>query len=308
MIFSLSKETGLDQVHQVAVPVESTVLRGLAGGISVTYMYSIYIVMCAGAGTMLEQLTGSHGLRLVCSGGFCFFVTLVAIRGMGGAVRVFSRIMPILVTLSLIVVACALVTYGRGGLHFQPADTSNPLVNQWTVAALTFVSYNFLSGLGTLSSLGTIVRSKRDICVGVALGGIILLVVSLGIHCAMASLPRCMEAELPMLYLAGELSPLLEGLYAIVIFLGMFGASMSVFVPVPQYLLRFPKFQGRTILVPMVLSILAFVLSQAGFSDLIGTLYPIYGFVGFAYIAGILIHAWMIHRKKMTGGDHGTNQ
>ena len=308
VVFRLSQKTGLDQVHQIAVPVENQFLRGLAGLISVTYMYSIYIVMCAGAGTMLEQLTGSYGLRLVCSGLFCGAVTLVAIRGMGGAVQVFSRIMPVLVVLSLLVVACALLTYGRVGLHFQHADTPNPLVNQWAEAAVTFVSYNFLSGLGTLSSLGTMVRSRTDIYVGVILGGIVLLVVSLGIHCAMAALPVCMDAELPMLYLAGELSPILEGLYAIVIFLGMFGASISVFVPVPRYLLRFPKFEGRTVLLPVVLSVLAFVLSQAGFSDLIGTLYPIYGFVGFAYIAGILIHAWMIHRKNMTGGDHGTYQ
>ncbi|MBR5533832.1 MAG: hypothetical protein IKU62_03210 [Ruminiclostridium sp.] len=308
LVFRLSRETGKDQVHQVAVPVEHPVLRGLAGGVSVTYMYSIYIVMCAGAGTMLEQLTGSHGLRLVSGAVFCGAVTLVAIRGMGGAVRVFSKIMPVLVTLSLIVVTCALVTYGREGIRFLPADTRNPLVNQWALAAVTFVSYNFLSGLGTLSSLGNMVRSERDIYVGVILGGLVLLVVSLGIHCAMASLSVCMEAELPMLYLAGELSPLLEALYAIVIFLGMFGASMSVFVPVPQYVFRFPKFRGRTVLVPVVLSVLAFVLSQAGFSDLIGTLYPIYGFIGFAYIAGVVIHAWMIHRKKLTGGDYGTNQ
>ena len=111
-----------------------------------------------------------------------------------------------------------------------------------------------------------------------------------------------------MLYLAGELSPVLEVLYAVVIFLGMFGASMSVFVPVFWYVLRFSPFGNRNVLVPVSLSVLAFVLSQAGFSNLIGTLYPIYGFVGFAYIAGILIHAWMIHRKNLTGGEHGTNQ
>lgn len=298
LIFDLSKETGLDQVHQVAVPVDTPLLRGLAGAVSVTYMYSIYIVMCAGAGTMVEQITGSHGLRLVSSGLFCMAVTLVAICGMGGAVRVFSRIMPILVVLSLLVVAFALVTYGRGGVRLYPAETNNPLVNQWALAAVTFVSYNFLSGLGTLSSLGTMVRSKRDIFIGVALGGLILLAVSLGIHLAMSSLPVSMASELPMLYLAGELSPVLEAVYAVVIFLGMFGASMSVFVPVPQYLLRFPQFGGHTVLVPAVLSVLAFLLSQVGFSDLIGTLYPVYGFVGFAYIAGILIHAWMIHRRK----------
>ena len=308
VIFRFSQKTGMDQVHQVAVPVESTFLRGLACVVSVTYMYSIYIVMCSGAGTMLEQVTGSQGLRLGGSAVFCTAVTLVAIRGMGGAIRVFSRIMPVLVTLSLLVVTCALVTYGGEGLSFQPANTRNPLVNQWLVAALTFVSYNFLSGLGTLSSLGTMVRSKRDISMGVFLGGVALLVVSLGIHCAMTSLPVCMEAELPMLYLAGALNPAFQGLYAVVILLGMFGASMSVFVPVPQYLLRFSRFRRYPVLVPVILSTLAFVLSQVGFSNLIGTLYPIYGFVGFAYIAGILIHAWMIHRKNMTGGDHGTNQ
>lgn len=308
VVFSLSKKTGRSEVHEIAVPVENPILRGVAVVVAISYMYGIYVVMCAGAGTLLEQLTGSYTLRLVCSAAFCAVITAVAIHGMGGAIRVFSKIMPVLVVLSLVVVAAGLLTFARDGLQFQPAATKNPVVNQWLLAAVTYVSYNFLSGIGTLAPLGTMVRSPRDIREGVLLGGGILLVVSFGIHLAMAALPVSTEAELPMLYLAGALSPVLEGAYAVVIFLGMFGASMSVFVPVPQYLFRFPRFQRHPVLVPVALSAAAFFLSQAGFSDLIGTIYPLYGFVGFLYIAGILAHAWMTRQRRKTGGDHGTNQ
>lgn len=308
VIFTLSKRTGCSELHQIAVPVENPILRGLAAVVAVSYMYGIYVVMCAGAGTLLEQLTGSYVLRLVCSAVFCVAVTVVAIHGMGGAVQVFSKIMPVLVVLSFVVVAAGLLTFGREGIRFEPVATKNPVVNQWLLAAVTYVSYNFLSGIGTLAPLGTMVRSDRDIRQGILLGGGILLLVSFGIHLAMAALPISTETELPMLYLAGELSLVLEGAYAIVIFLGMFGASMSVFVPVPQYLLRFPRFQRHPVLVPVVLSVSAFFLSQAGFSDLIGTIYPLYGFIGFAYIAGILAHAWMTRQTRETGEDHGTNQ
>ena len=246
---------------------------------------------------------------------FCALITWIATRGMGGAVRVFSRIMPLLVILSLVVVAAALAMFGRNGIQFVPAATRNPVVNHWLLAAVTFVSYNLLCALGTLSSLGTMARSDRDIRVGAALGGVILLVISLGINGAMAALPASTSAELPMLYLAQQLSPVLEGVYALVILLGMFGASMSVFVPVPQYLFRFRRLEGHPVLVPVVLSVGAFFLSQVGFSDLIGTLFPVFGFLGFVFIGGILCNAWRALRKKsqaeevtVTGGGHGTNQ
>ncbi len=308
VVFSLSKRTGRSEVHEIAVPVESRLLRGIAVVVASSYMYGIYVVMCAGVGTVVEQLTGSAALRLVCGAAFCAAITAVAVRGMGGAIRVFSRLMPVLVVLSLVVVAAGLAAFSGAGLSFRPAETKNPVVNQWLLAAVTYVSYNFLSAIGTLAPLGTMVRSPRDIREGVLLGGGILLVVSFGIHLAMVSLPVSTRAELPMLYLAGALHPVLEWVYAVVIFLGMFGAAMSVFVPVPRYLCRFARFQNHPVLVPVVLSAAAFVLSQVGFSDLIGTIYPIYGFVGFLYIAGILVHAWMTRPRRKTGGDHGTNQ
>ena len=315
VIFTLSRRMGRSQVHEVAVPTDNRVLKALAGGIAVCFMYGIYVVMCAGAGTLLEQLTGSGTLRLVGGVVFCALITWIATRGMGGAVRVFSRIMPLLVILSLVVVAAALAMFGRNGIQFVPATTRNPMVNHWLLAAVTFVSYNLLCALGTLSSLGTMARSDRDIRVGAALGGVILLVISLGINGAMAALPASTSAELPMLYLAQQLSPVLEGVYALVILLGMFGASMSVFVPVPQYLFRFRRLEGHPVLVPVVLSVGAFFLSQVGFSDLIGTLFPVFGFLGFVFIGGILCNAWRALRKKsqaeevtVTGGGHGTNQ
>lgn len=298
VVFHLAKTTGLYQLHHIVVPVENEKLRGLVGVIAVTFMFGIYVVMAAGAGTLLEQLFGSSALRLVGGAIFCGVVTLVAIRGMGGAVKVFSAIIPLLVVLSLIVVGAGLFVFGQNGLHFEASSSRNPVVNHWLLAAVTFVSYNFLCSIGTLASLGTMAGSKRGIQKGTILGGLLLLLISIGIHTAMMALPSCAQAELPMLYLAGKLNRFLELAYALVIILGMFGASMSVFVPVPQYLYRFPVCKGHPILLPVVLSVTAFALSRVGFSSLIGTLFPIYGFVGFVFIAGVLCHAWKLRKKN----------
>ena len=317
LIFQLARSTGFDEVHRIAVPGHHPILQTGAGIVAISFMFGIYVVMCAGAGTLLEQITGSRGLHLLGSAVFCLMVTLIAIRGVGGAVQVSRRIIPVLLVLSLIVMTAAIVTFGRHGIAIHPSNTANPLVNHWGLACVTFISYNFLCSMGTLSALGTMVRSRRDLWFGVALGGVLLLLISMGVNLATLSLPDSLSAELPMLYLAGALHPALEVIYAIVIFLGMFTASMAVFVPVPQYLLRLPRLQGHTVLVPVLLSTAAFSLSQLGFSNLIGTMFPVFGFVGFVFIGGMLIHCMQVWKagrpshsegEKKTGGNHGKNQ
>ncbi len=297
LVFQIAKTTGFQELHRIVVPWENEKVRGLVGVIAVTFMFGIYVVMAAGAGTLLEQLFGYPALRLLGGAIFCAVVTLVAIRGMGGAVKVFGTIIPILVVLSLIVVGAGLFVFGQNGLHFEASATRNPVVNHWLFSAVTFVSYNFLCSIGTLAALGTMAGSKRGIRKGTILGGILLLLISMGIHTVMTALPSCAQAELPMLYLAGELSRVLELAYAVVILLGMFGASMSVFVPVPQYFSRFPICKRHPVLLPVVLSVAAFALSRVGFSSLIGTMFPMYGFVGFLFVAGVLCHAWKLRKK-----------
>ena len=41
VIFTLSRRTGRSQVHEVAVPTDNRVLKALAGGIAVCFMYGI---------------------------------------------------------------------------------------------------------------------------------------------------------------------------------------------------------------------------------------------------------------------------
>ena len=308
VIFQLARDTGLDEVHRIAVPGNHPILSTGAGIIAILFMFGIYVVMCAGAGTLLEQITGSRGLHLLGSAMFCFAVTLIAIRGVRGAVRVSRRVIPVLLVLSLIVMAAALITFGRHGIEIRPSAEANPLVNHWALAFVTFVSYNFLCSMGTLSALGPMIRSRKDLWFGIILGGALLLLISMGINLATASLPDSISAELPMLYLAGALHPVLEVAYAVVIFLGMFTASMAVFVPVPQYLLRLPRLERYTVLVPVLLSAAAFSLSQLGFSNLIGTMFPVFGFVGFVFIGGMLLHCVMVWRPRHTADAKGANK
>lgn len=131
VVFHIAKTSERHQLHHIVVPWENEKLRGLVGVIAVTFMFGIYVVMAAGAGTLLEQLFGCPALRLVGGAVFCGVVTVVAIRGMGGAVKVFGAIIPILVVLSLVVVGAGVFVFGRNGLQFEASATRNPVVNQW---------------------------------------------------------------------------------------------------------------------------------------------------------------------------------
>jgi len=298
VIFSVSRRTGLDQMDQLVVPWENKVLRGLVGAVAISFMFGVYVVMTAGAGTLLEQLTGSRLLHLLGSGAFCIAVSVIAARGIRGAVSVFSKLMPVLVVLSLVVMGTAILTFGRGGISFQTAAVSNPLVNHWALAAVTFVSYNFLCALGTLSWLGRMTSSYRSIVGGTLLGGTLLLVVAGGIITALSTAPESTTAELPMLYLAGKLHPCLEAVYAAVLLMAMFGASLSSFAPIPQYCRRIVPLEKHRKFVLWALSALAWGLSLLGFSKLIGTVFPVYGLIDFLFLIGLVLHFFLVFRRQ----------
>ena len=70
----------------------------------------------------------------------------------------------------------------------------------------------------------------------------------------------------------------------------MFGASLSVFVPIPLYLQNRKNCSKHSTFYTSLLSLAAALLSLFGFSNLIAVIYPIYGYLAFAAIIGLIIN------------------
>ena len=131
---------------------------------------------------------------------------------------------------------------------------------------------------------------------------VLLLAVALGVLAALAVSPESVGAQLPMLDLACRLGTA-GVVYAVLLFLGMFGTSVSSLVAVLTYAgQKSARLAGHRTALLLVLTAAAFAGSLFGFGDLIGTVYPVYGYLGMAAMLLVAEHAVHVRRA----GNHCT--
>lgn len=262
--------SGVSDIDKTISPVNNTAVLTVAEAVELAFMYCIYIVMTAGAGTLIEQMTGSFILRIVFSAAFVGAVTVASIKGIGGAVKIFSFAVPVLVAVSVAVSVCIMIKHGFTLPVSKHGSSDNPLLGNWLFSGLTYVSYNYFCAVGTIAGIGKISQSKTRSALGAVLGTVLLLAVAFSVILAIFSFPSSAEDEIPLYTLASEFGTPVKIIVAITLLIAMFGASLSVYAPIPFETEH--KLKGYVKPVPIAVtgSILCLIFSLLGFGELIG--------------------------------------
>ena len=245
--------------------------------------------MSAGVGAMLTQLFRVP--TWLGSAVFMLAVFLVALLGVSGMVNAFSAMIPILVLATVGFAVGAWCTFGTEGILQLQYTNTNPLMPNWFIATLTFVAYNILGGIGIMSPVGQYVREKKHVYVGIALSGVMLLAVAGSILTSLGTYPEAVQAELPMVALASRLNGTLGTIYGIMLLVAMFCNALASLVGMSAYVEQKSAFV-RTHKNPVLLavSVLAWAASLLGFAEIIGTVYPIFGYISIAFLVFLVIH------------------
>lgn len=288
VLIRLATKTGIFEMDRIVIPWENKILRSVFGILQAVLLFGIFVIMSAGTGALFEQVFGLPfftGALILC-----LVTALFAIKGVGAMVGVFSSFVPVLVAVTVGISAFVLSKNGMPQF-FSAEATENPLLSNWVVSALTFVSYNIFGSIGILTLLGKSVKKKSTVYSGVTLGGVMLLVIALGILLSISTFSQSEKSELPMLYVAETLSPVLGYAYAFLLFGGMLGTAVSCTVAFENFIsAKSEKVRKKRIWVVVSACVLCFFLSLVGFSDLIGFIYPVFGYLGFAALVLILVN------------------
>lgn len=288
VLIRLATKTGIYEMDRIVIPWGNKALRSVFGILQAVLLFGIFVIMSAGTGALCKQVFGLPfftGALILC-----LITALFAIKGVGAMVGVFSSFVPVLVAVTVGISAFVL---GKNGFpQIASAETvENPLLSNWIVSALTFVSYNIFGSIGILTLLGKSVKKKSNVYSGVSFGGAMLLVIALGILLSISTFSESGESELPMLYVAEKINPVLGYVYAFLLFGGMLGTSVSCTVAFENFIsAKSEKAKSKRVLVVVFSCVLCFFLSLAGFSDLIGFIYPVFGYLGFAALVLIIVN------------------
>ena len=283
LIFTLARRCGIHTMDRLIVPwKQAGILRRMIGVLQFIFLMGIVTIMAAGAGALLHTLFAlPHWLGALI---LMLLLGIAALFGVEGLMRIFDWLVP---TLTALTVLISLYALWKNGLHFpKPEPTETPLLSNFLLSAVSFVCYNLFSALGVLIPMA---HSEKRPLPGILMGCGLLLLIALAV---LLPIGDHYTAELPMLELAGTLHPALKYLYGLLLLAAMFAAGLTCLTGCLQFSKK-PK-----LALPFFL-VLCFGGSLLGFGELIGTVYPFFGYLSLLGIISMLIY--LIRSKK-----HGT--
>lgn len=299
MLVRLTQITGCEKMDYLLVPWNIPWLRKAAGLIMSALLLSSTVIMTAGVAALLHQLYAVP----VWLGGLIFaaIVMLIVLLGISGMLRAFSTLIPILVSATVLFAVIAFCKYGMHDVFHITKTNTNPMTPNWLIASVTFVSYNLLGGMAIMAPVGKFVKKQRTVYIGIALGGIILTGVAFSVLGSLAIYPAATEAELPMVALASRINPTLGICYGSLMLIAMFCNSLGALVAVTTYAeQKKPSLMKKKKLICLGLGVFIWAASLIGFGDLVGTVFPFFGYISVIYIVGVVVHFIREKKKEKT--------
>ncbi|MFW6006965.1 MAG: hypothetical protein ACOC4G_01040 [Bacillota bacterium] len=259
--------------------------------IIIFFLFGAFITMIAGSGAIFAE---QFLLNSIWGNLFMVLISLLTvILGVSGVVTAISGIVPFLITG---IIFLAVVTFFNQSFpdtgEFIGTLTVNSPLNNWFTSAMVYVSYNIVMAIAILAPLGGEVDREEILKPGSILGGLGLgMGAGLILFTLLYNLPEILEYEIPMIYVAGEISPWIRLSYSFILLAEIYTTAVGNLFGFVRRISGDNK--KRYKIVSIISCILALFFSQAGFSTLVYYLYPVIGYTGFLILAGLTLTYFM---------------
>ncbi|OCA87114.1 hypothetical protein A8F95_07530 [Bacillus wudalianchiensis] len=265
-------------------------------GLITFFLFGVAAVMIAGSGSIFEQqfgiapLYGSMVMTVLTAVTLCFNFQKV--------ISAISFMTPFLFFMIFIVFMYSVVQY-EGNLSdiLQLRKTENTAASHWLIGAILYVSYNIAAGGAILTLMGGAEKSEKTAGLGGILGGIGLGLLILFINLTMLlDFEASQQAAMPIVHIANEISPITGYFMSFVLLAMIYNTSVGM---IYAFAARIVPASGKSFTPTVIVSTLvAFLASFVGFVKLVGTLYPIVGYLGLILIIGVIV-AWFKFKKPL---------
>lgn len=293
-LLGLVRSTGEERIGFLMTRGDSRLLRAALLALQYLFLFGVVVIMIAGAA---ESLAGLTGLPTVLLGALVTLVIFVlALCGLQSLVASFSALVPV-ITVCAVVIAVVVVSGGMGpAAEFAPE--ASMLRPNWYVSAATYAAYNLFGSLTTMIPLAEHIPDGKTLRKGLFSGSAVLLLIAMSMIAAMLVCPEAGRDELPMITLAGRISPVLKTCYSVLMTLSMVVSALGcVFALLRQWQLQAPKLQKRAGVMNAILCAAAFAFSRFGFGTLIGVFYPICGYLGIPFVVMLFLNRRAAKKK-----------
>lgn len=291
----LGRLTRVSEIDKLIVRRDNRLLRGAVTLLELLFLFGVGTIMSAGVGALLEQLFGLP--VFIGSAVFVVLVAAISLAGLSGMVSAFSATVPVLSAVTLLF---GVMSVCANGVSLpESAGGSNPLMGSWFVAAISFACYNVFGSIAMIAPLGPYIKSKRTAVGGIAIGAGVLLLIAGSVLISVSTSPEVTAAELPMLALAQSKGAAWGYVYGVLLLLAMFGTALSSLVAFTGMVTAKSGAVARhKTTFTAACAVCMFLGSLFGFGDLIGVVYPIFGYCSSVFIVLMAVHYFSRVREK----------
>lgn len=257
---------------------------------SILFVFLSFTVMVAGAGAVFEE---HYGLSRYIGGiGLALAVAISVWFGLKSLVDVIGKIGPLIVVVAVALGILGIVRNPGGiaaGNALLPTLELTQASNSWFMSGLSYVGFCMLWLAAFLTALGKTARSSREAAAGGALGAIAFsvacIVVGLGL---LANVVRVGGAEIPMLVLAKDISPVLAAGISVMVIAGIYTTAVPLLWTVSSRFFadKTLRFKYLTIALAVVGTVIGLILP---FSKMVNIVYVVNGYVGILLLVLMLV-------------------
>lgn len=264
------------------------------------FLFGALTAMVAGAGAIFAEQF--HWPSLLGSALMVVLTLVTVMLGLNGVINSISFVVPVLLGA---VIGIGVWTITATDFFSNPVVGSVPLkapVPYWPVSAIVYVSYNLVMSVAILAPMGARYQRPELLRRGALFGGLGLGIGALAIFLALApNLPQAARYQIPMIFVAGGLAPLLRTVYSMVLLAEIYTTAVGNLY---GFVARVTPDDSPSIRYYIIgAALVALIASQFGFTTLVRVLYPAVGYAGLLLLLGL---TYAIIKKKTTGPQGGS--
>lgn len=249
------------------------------------FLFGVLTVMLAGAGAVTEAYDLSYQTGLV---GLGTAALLTALQGIKGIARVNTTIMPLLALATITVGTYSLCYHGMASLPPSiPPQAELAVAPHWLLGCLLYVSYNTVVGSTILVPLGAGIRSRRIRLWGSLAGsGMLILLAGFVVLALVLHYPGILSSQVPMLDISSMQHSSLYVFYALILLIAMYTTSIACLYGCAVKLQEVTRLSFFVCCLSLVSA--GLIAGQVGFSQLIGLVFPVFGYLAFYFVLKLI--------------------
>lgn len=261
-------------------------------GLKTDYFISILlfvglIAMLSGSGALFNQYFAlSSWIGILLTAGVIF----LALWFEGEGVLWINTVLIPLKFIFCLGIALLAILYGlQGDGEGVVTSITNPLMQNWAISSILYVSFNLTFALVVFASLGREIQ-KPGARRGTVFGGVSLGLFAGVISGALMTFPEVKTFEIPMVAVAGKLGEWPAFFYVFVLWFAMITAAVGNAFSLATRFINRSKVHDHT--AALLLLFVAIPLAGVKFSMIVKVLYPLLAYLGLIFLP-LLILKWV---------------